>query len=228
MIRNIKTYTGFILESIQRRGFVFTIKLILWELLFDTFYKVDTFSIAELDTLGLDEKSVAHGRRYQASNYYLLIHAFKKIKELMEEQWKQSSLIDIGSGKGRVLLLGALEGIPRLTGLEIADDLNRVARRNIQTMAKKKNVSVDQFELITGDAASTPIPDHVTIVYLANPFDDTIMNEVLNQIEMTAERHPREILIVYMTPLHSEVFKGDRYEQIFSFNEDYIIFKRES
>ncbi|MDZ4728159.1 MAG: class I SAM-dependent methyltransferase [Leptospira sp.] len=213
------------MESIQKRGIIFTLKLIYWELIFDSLYGVDTFAIAELEDLGITDKPLLHGRRYQASNYYLLKHALGNLENLMGGFTPNTCLADIGSGKGRVLIMAAIKGVSRCIGLEISEKLNVIAQNNINILAKKKILSSEQIQLITGNAAEYSLDRNIDIVYLANPFDQTIVEKVINNILTSNKNNPRKIFIVYMTPLHEELFQEDKFELLYKFNSDYSIFR---
>lgn len=66
-------------------------------ILLDKYYGVDTEEVASLHSLGIHE---VVGTRYEASNRSEFIRILKNIKISDEDV-----LLDVGSGKGRILLL---------------------------------------------------------------------------------------------------------------------------
>ena len=89
----------------------------------------------------------------------------------------------------------------RVIGVEIAPDLNAVARENIDRTRSKlrcKNV-----EFVTIDATQWEIPDDLTHVYMFNPFEGEIFRQVLANIILSLDRHPRRSETVLRAPASS-------------------------
>jgi hypothetical protein len=107
--------------------------------------------------------------------------------------------IDLGSGKGRVVALAARMPFARVLGVEILDELTRVARRNTEADGRRRCGAV---ELITADVTSYRIPDDVTHVYMANPFSADVLRSVLDNIAASTRRSPRRIELYYAHPTH--------------------------
>jgi SAM-dependent methyltransferase len=76
---------------------------------------------------------------------------------------RDMSLLDIGSGSGRLLLYAALIGVKRVQGIEILESRAAVAR-----MAASR-IGLHQACVITGDALKAPWPNAEVLV-LMNPF----------------------------------------------------------
>ena len=50
------------------------------------------------------------------------------------------------------------------------------------------------------DVSTTASPDDVTVVYLYNPFRGPVFQHVVDELERSIDRNPREIRIIYLTP----------------------------
>ena len=57
--------------------------------------------------------------------------------------------VDFGSGKGRVVYQGARYPFARVVGVEISEDMNRVARENVERM--RAQLRSREVELVTSD-----------------------------------------------------------------------------
>jgi SAM-dependent methyltransferase len=107
--------------------------------------------------------------------------------------------LDIGSGKGRVVMLAARYPFARVIGVEVSGELTEVARRNLdgQRRARRRAKAV---ELVTADALAYEIPDDVTVVYLYNPFRGTTFDAVIAKLIESVDRRPRRLRLIYLNP----------------------------
>jgi SAM-dependent methyltransferase len=121
--------------------------------------------------------------------------------------------IDIGAGKGRVLLEAAAHyAFGRVMGLELSPQLASVARANVSAST---GLRCQQVEIIVGDATQFSIPDDVTIVFLYNPFRGSIFEQFLGQVSATLDRRPRRLRLVYRTPFeHGRLLQTGRFTLI--------------
>jgi tRNA1(Val) A37 N6-methylase TrmN6 len=77
--------------------------------------------------------------------------------------------VDIGSGKGRILLEAATRyRFRRIIGVELLPALTATAARNHRTT--RRRLRTPEVELVTGDAREWVPPDDLTIAYMVNPF----------------------------------------------------------
>ncbi len=223
-MKNILTYINFVRESSLKRGILFTFKLIFWELMFDRLYGVETFSIVELSELQLNKNEIEHGKRYQASNYYLLALSIKSL-EKCGFQFEGKISLDLGSGKGRALIVFAEKKVKKSIGVEISYKLNEIAQANSHRWLKKHSNCSTEFQFITSDASTFKIPDTIDLIYIANPFDEIILKEVVMNIKESYNSNPRELFIVYMIPIHKDLFLDSIFNQVEIFKKDFIIYK---
>jgi hypothetical protein len=103
------------------------------------------------------------------------------------------TFIDMGSGKGRVLVFAAQHGFRRALGVEFAQELHEVAVENARTLRDRGIV----IEPLLGDAAAFEFPDGPLVVHFNNPFHEPIMERVLANLTATHERDPRPIVVLY-------------------------------
>ncbi|MFZ1371372.1 MAG: hypothetical protein WAR78_13375, partial [Ferruginibacter sp.] len=70
-----------------------------------------------------------------------------------------------------------------------------------------------QYTVINNDAFYFEIPEDVDCIFLFNPFDEIIMSAVVNNIFRSLQNNPRKISIIYVNPLHKELFLKAGYTQ---------------
>ncbi len=52
-----------------------------------------------------------------------------------------------------------------------------------------------------------------------NPFDEVIMSGVLENIEISLEKNPREITVIYISPMQKQLFYEYGYKEMFHFQK---------
>jgi hypothetical protein len=55
------------------------------------------------------------------------------------------------------------------------------------------------------DAVAYPLPNECLICYFFNPFDETLITQMLANIRESLLKNPREIFIVYYNPRESHI-----------------------
>jgi predicted RNA methylase len=105
--------------------------------------------------------------------------------------------IDLGAGKGRVLILAARAGFPRRIGVEFAAPLAFLCRRNLDQAGV-------QADVVEQDAADFRLPAGPLVVFLYNPFHGATLARVVERLREHAGRHP--VWVLYVNPLGLETF----------------------
>lgn len=104
--------------------------------------------------------------------------------------------IDIGSGKGRAVLLAATYPFQRVVGVEMSALLHQAAMQNAARFQAHKP-GAPPIDLYCQDATTFPVPDAPLVLYFFHPFDETIMARVTEQIRQAVLRVPRPVLLLY-------------------------------
>lgn len=163
---------------------------------FDFRYGTDTMGkipVAQLDVVG---ESVAHGTGYQATR----ARPFRKVIKAIAFP-HDSVFVDVGSGKGRVLLLATEFNFKRIVGIEFSRQLCQIAEKNLALYRRGAKVE-SMVEVIHCDATQYQFEHDENIFFLSNPFDETLTQQVLNNIIASQQRYPRPIWLIYSNPVH--------------------------
>lgn len=107
--------------------------------------------------------------------------------------------VDLGSGKGRVVLQAARHPVKRVVGVELSEELNSVARHNLE--ASRPRLRCQDVRLVTTDVLDWDVPDDVTVVYIYNAFRGELFDAVLERLLASLDRNPRRMRLMYRTPL---------------------------
>ena len=155
---------------------------------------IETSREADLGAFDLEH---VHRVRYEPSSWWDLRRALSR-----RDIFDQDVFIDLGSGKGRVVLAAARYPFKRVIGVEISPQLTAIARRNLARRQSK--VRAGHVELITADVVDYTIPDDVTVVYIYNPFRGPVFDAAIAQIVASLDRAPRPLRLIYRTALEHD------------------------
>ena len=159
---------------------------------------IDTGPEVRLGELGLDEPD---RYRYVPTGRFVVSRLLRRIGAGPGDVF-----IDVGSGKGRVVYQAARHPFKRVIGLEIAEELNRVARYNVEH--NKERLKCHDVELITADALDYEFPDDLTVAYFYHPFGGETFAQVIDNLIASLDRNPRELYLVYGYPLEAGYIHG--------------------
>lgn len=186
--------------SLKHRGAWNTLTMGLTELRKDWELGISTIGNKTADELTIDCGSKMVGHFYQPSSSIL----FEKAMNQLPFNFSDKVFLDLGSGKGRALVLAAEAGFKKVIGVEYAAELNDIAYTNVERVRDK--FPDTEFILTEGDALIYEIPEEVDVIYLFNPFDEAAISTLVQRLRPIFERkHP--IYLVYVHPIHGEVFE---------------------
>ena len=161
--------------------------------IFDWYSGTSTAGLAytQVDAYNADTENWPHlGCQWPALSFVL--------KDLPRE----GTFVDLGSGKGKALLIAGMLAYQRVVGVEIDSELAVEARRNVENFRHRKRAGV--IESVTASVVDWRIPDDSSIVFMQNPFFGETFKEAMANVFSSYDRNPREMHIVYMFPWEHE------------------------
>jgi len=137
---------------------------------------------------------------YQATEPAL----FHEMMAALAIDFADYTFIDLGSGKGRTLLMASEYPFRKILGVELLPELNQIAQENL-----RKYSSADQkcqvLESICGDACEFQFPAEPIVLYLFNPVSESGLGRVIGNLERSLIENPRRVLVLYHNPEHEEM-----------------------
>lgn len=124
------------------------------------------------------------------------------------------TFIDIGCGKGRVVLMAAMQPFKRVIGLDFSPELVAHAQDNVRRF--QGPIRAGSLELVVEDAGAFEFPDGDLLVYMFDPFGPPVIEKMLANLTAAQRREPRKILFVYYSPDYPEPFLEAGFERIAS------------
>lgn len=168
--------------------------------LFDEKYQVETALTVHISELEVNSQNFAFGTPYGP----VTTGRFQAVMDCLEIDHSRFTFVDLGSGKGRALLLAAALPFREIIGVEFARELHEVAQQNIRTFTGP--VRCRNIHSIWADATQFEFPGVPLVIFMFHPFVGKTMMEVLRNIESSLRACPREAYVLYVNPKLGDVF----------------------
>jgi hypothetical protein len=138
--------------------------------------------------------------------------------------FRNFTFIDLGSGKGRTLLMASAYPFRRIIGAELLPSLNQIAQENLSKYQSdtQKCFSV---ESICADATEFALPLEPTVLFLFNPFPEAELKRVIANLERSLRRHPRVVYVAYHNPLLAHVLNKCTAFGMFLQTQQYALYR---
>lgn len=133
-------------------------------------------------------------------NYMYEPFPYKKIKKLFKRYSfiKGDGFVDIGCGKGRVLIGAVRNGCGNVYGVDISKTLLNCAEKNM--LACKKRRGYLNYYLMCMDAKDYVFSPDINKVFFYNPFSYKIFIRVIKALKKSIEDNPRNIMLFLAGP----------------------------
>jgi SAM-dependent methyltransferase len=200
---------GWLKEKLKKKGLRgvadFAISFIsdYW---FDLRYGTSTSGWIPRNKLITRSNNIHHSGRYQATK----VRPFRKLMKLLSFP-ENSILIDVGCGKGKVLMMASEYGFKKILGVEFSPDLCAIARNNIDVYRKRRSGPVADIEVVESDIIDYDLRGEENVFYLYNPFDDVILGRLIKNIEQSVKKRPRKIWLIYHTPRYTDIIEREKF-----------------
>jgi SAM-dependent methyltransferase len=163
----------------------------LGRVVFDRRLGISTTGGVEVQDLGYDDP---HYHGYQPAPWRTLNRILPP-----DEVSSDDVFADIGSGKGRIVILAARRyACRRVVGVELSLELHRLAEENLRRAPG--SIRAARVELVNADALEWPVPDDLTIAFLFNPFTDAVFERLVTRLLASLARAPRRFRLIYQNP----------------------------
>lgn len=161
--------------------------------LFDWRHGVNTYQECYLYTQGVSDDQARQG-----NNVYRPFWRKEFLSALgsLGIDFSDYQFIDVGSGKGKLLLLASHLPFSEIIGIEYAPGLHAIALKNIHQL-KTKSGTRTNIVSINADALTWNLPNRPAIYFLYNPFDLAITRAFFARLDEHVERTRTPTLMIY-------------------------------
>lgn len=129
---------------------------------------------------------------------------FHEMLSAVKIDFREFTFIDLGSGKGRVLLMAADYPFRRIVGIELSTELHSVAQNNLRQY-KSNSQKCFALETFCSDARTFTFPAEPTVLYLFNPLPEEGLSQVMADLGRSLREKPRPLYVIYHNPLLEHV-----------------------
>jgi SAM-dependent methyltransferase len=149
--------------------------------------------------------------------------AFHQMMGAVPSGLSEFIFVDLGSGKGRTLLMASEYPFEQIVGVELLPSLSQVAEENIREYRNEAQRCFT-IESVVGDAGDFTFPAQPVVLYLFNPFPETVLRRVMENLERSLRENPRPAYVLYHNPLLEHVLAASPVLRKISSNDQYALY----
>lgn len=183
---------------------------------FDRRYATDTVRRLPVEAMrDVPGELARHAVHYEATAIPKFRRAMRVVRRTLGARLPEFSFVDVGSGKGLVVMLAARQPFREVVGVEMAPELHATAEDNCGRFRAARR-GLAPMRVVCGDALDCVFPSGHLVVYLYNPFDALLVGRFVERLEREAA-DGRELLLVYVNPQHrARLDESRRYDLLYS------------
>ncbi|WP_072386915.1 hypothetical protein [Hyphomicrobium sp. CS1BSMeth3] len=159
---------------------------------------------------GTDTSAPTFERNQKTSVHFYVPTTASVIYEILNSlalQPGKFTFVDMGSGKGRAVLIASEFPFKKVVGIELSEQLHRTAEQNVERF-RPASQRCTAFDLRCMDALEYSYGDEPLVLFLFDPFGREILREVIANLEASLRSTPREAFLVYVYPQYEDVLKS--------------------
>lgn len=161
---------------------------------FDRRYGTDTGGLLRpKDWHGADEVTRAQGVGYVPSPARLTRYMLRSLHINPAE----FTFVDVGCGKGRVLLVASSFRFRRVIGIELSPRLCEIAEKNL-ALFRSHRQRCRELEIQCAEATGWPLPEGDLVLHLYHPFGADVLRRYLAHVGASLDASTRRIALLYL------------------------------
>ncbi len=175
---------------------------------FDLLYGTDTSGLIHRDKLSSGHVHDANSTAYWGtapSVFAVMLQHWEAHLAASPHTLAHHTFIDIGCGKGRVVMLASDAPFRHVMGVELNPHLAAAAQQNLAIWTAAPH-SCPNITVLHADALTFPFPETPVLLYLYNPFDAHVMQLLLDRLAGLALTRTAPIDILYAYPIQRSTF----------------------
>ncbi len=141
---------------------------------------------------------------YQPTDAALFHEMLDALRRQSQLDFHDYVFVDLGSGKGRALLMASDYPFRRIVGVELLPGLHQATQENLSKY-RSESQKCFALESVCADATEFAFPAEPTLLYLFNPFPEPGLRRVIAHLERSLREHPRTVYVLYHNPLLEHV-----------------------
>jgi SAM-dependent methyltransferase len=135
------------------------------------------------------------------------------------------TFVDLGSGKGRVVMMASEYPFRTVRGIELNAGLVRGARRNLRRWMRGGRAVCRDVRVERGDVLGLELPDGPMVLFMFNSFGAEVVGPLMEKLARASRGRRAPVDLVYVHPDHDGLVAGTpgaellKYAEV-AFNEE--------
>lgn len=179
-------------------------------------YGPDTFAPVELTRLTIVKGDVNKASRYEAVSFYMLEQLFKAFRRISGK----TSVVDLGCGKGRMMMVAAHFGFTEIIGIDFATEVCEQAVDNMKK--KEKQFPQINWRVINQNVEDYEIRPDDSVFFMFNPFSQPVLKTFLRKLDISCDQFPRTTYFLYASPQHQKLLLDNGYAIVYQKQKMYL------
>lgn len=163
---------------------------------------------------------------YQPTDPSLFHEMLESFHQMAGVDYRDLTFVDLGSGKGRTLLMASDYPFRRIVGVELLPSLHEIAQENLRQYHAGSQQCF-AIESTCADATNVPLPEDPLLIYLFNPFPEHGLRSFVRNLEQSLAVDPRPVYLLYHNPLMEHVLTQNKMLKKIGGTHQYSIYKAE-
>jgi SAM-dependent methyltransferase len=163
-------------------------------------YGINTSGSKVLTASTVKGTQLEHATEYMPVNYSLL----ESLLRTLPPEAKAGTFFDMGCGSGRALCVAARFGFQKVAGIDFDEELISLAAENLA--ATKRKIPQLDYDIAWCDLDEWELSDEISVLFLFNPFDDSLIQLLIRKIQKGLRNNPRPFWVLYASPRHTDRF----------------------
>ncbi len=173
--------------------------------MFDNRHRLDTRMEVAVQDLDIRHDDKQHAEKYKATR----ARYFRKLMKRVHLP-RDGVFVDVGCGKGRILLLAAEHGFDRVVGIEISPTLCKIAEKNIAGFSGCRQ-SASSVSVVCTNVLDYQFKHDETVLFLYSPFERDVTRQFLDMVRESLAQNPRDLFLVIDEFRFPELLENDQY-----------------
>jgi hypothetical protein len=159
------------------------------------------------------------------------INVVPDVLSKLRKSYQGFTFVDLGSGRGRVVLQASHFNFHKAVGVEFAEELHRQAVENSRQYPKLRQKCED-IEFLQLDVRKFEFPMGDTVIFVFDSFKADLLRAVIAKLKQSYLASPRKIYLIYLNPLDRNspipIIEGSGFlhrKNIFSFVEQALYYR---
>jgi SAM-dependent methyltransferase len=176
-----------------------------WRHPFDREYGIDTSGFASVAAIQPDAATGRIMECYAGSQPGIVRRVLASLPDKSEH-----TFVDLGCGKGRVLVVASELNFKEVVGIDVSDALLARARANVAVI-RARYPGRSPIRLVRGNAFKFMPESDRLVFYLYNPFGREGVEELVEALEEKVIQENAQIFVVYCNPVWSGILDRSPY-----------------